>query len=424
MKNEKRTFSQLIYNDKALIIVALILAVIVWTIASLNIGTDETKTIKAEVPIKLGDELSEQIGMQYYSLHDTVEVSVSISGPKYVIGQVSSNDLSIKFDTSNVNRVGAQSVPILVSNKSKSKDFTITDVYPSSIEAYFDVSDSKILDLNLEFDEEDEDVLKSGYVFGDPVFSADRILVSGPKTYVERIDNANLDFSFGDASELTEAYNTDCKIILDGVGVETSYIKVTSVDNTDENIDKISVTVPVLKEVELPVIVQFENSPSGIKDSDIKIRYSKKKLHAGILDSADITSAVIGKIDFNKLEPGLNTFSFDVTTLKGITSLEDFKKIKVRVTISDDYSIQSVPIDTSNISFKNVPKGKKAVISGLNTYSLKIVAPQGTEITANDISITCDLANQNADDSYNLDVNVKNNKSWVSSKYTATVTIK
>ena len=118
-KKSKKTFSfsNLVYNDKYLIILSVVVAVLVWIFASLSVGTDETKTIKVDVPIKLGDSVSEQLGMQYYSLQDTVELTVSVTGAKYVVGQVTENDLDISFDTSAVNRVGDHTIPIIVNNK-------------------------------------------------------------------------------------------------------------------------------------------------------------------------------------------------------------------------------------------------------------------------------------------------------------------
>ena len=149
MAEKKKSFSlqRMISNDKSLIVVALLLAVLVWIVVSLNIGTDETKTITINAPITLSDELSQQMGMQYYTLQDNVELSVTLSGPKYVIGQVAEDDLSVKFDTTNVNRAGAQTIPILVTNKSKTLDFEVTSTYPSAIDAYFDVAATKTYDL-------------------------------------------------------------------------------------------------------------------------------------------------------------------------------------------------------------------------------------------------------------------------------------
>ena len=109
-KQKKSNFSlkRLISNDKYLIIVSLVLAVIVWTITSLNIGADQERTINIQVPIALGDQVSETLGMQYYSLQDTVEISVKISGAKYVVGQVEQKDFNINFDTSSVTKTGEQ----------------------------------------------------------------------------------------------------------------------------------------------------------------------------------------------------------------------------------------------------------------------------------------------------------------------------
>ena len=211
-KNNKISLRKLIYNDKYLIIVALLLAVLIWTVTSLNIGTDETKTINIEVPITLADELSEQVGMQYYSLQESVEVSVTISGPKYVIGQVSESDLSVKFDTSNVNRTGAQSIPILVTNKSKTLDFAVTNTYPSSIDAYFDVDASKTFDLYLSYD---ESKVADGYMFGTPVMSEDKVIVSGPKTYVDKIEKTSVYVDLSGEENLTKPYNADCDIQID-----------------------------------------------------------------------------------------------------------------------------------------------------------------------------------------------------------------
>ncbi|MBE6720816.1 MAG: hypothetical protein E7571_09245, partial [Ruminococcaceae bacterium] len=186
MKN-KRTgfdFRRLIFNDKYLIITSLLLAVLIWIVTSLNIGTSENKTLRIDVPIKLGDEVSEQLGMQYYTLQDTIELNVTISGAKYAIGQVTESDLNIRFDTSNVNRTGEQSIPILVSNGSNNLDFTVSSTYPSSVDAYFDVNETRTFSVNVNYD---DTAIADGYTFGTPVLNEDKVVISGPKTYVDKI---------------------------------------------------------------------------------------------------------------------------------------------------------------------------------------------------------------------------------------------
>lgn len=317
-EKKKSGFSirRLVYNDKYLIIFALVLAVLIWIVTSLNIGTDETKTIKVDVPISLSDEMSEQLGMQYYSFQDTIQVSVTVSGAKYVVGQVTQNDLSIKFDTSSVNRTGEQTIPILVTNASNRLDFSVTSTYPSSIEAYFDVNESKTFDLYLKYD---EDNVADGYTFGEPVLSENRVIISGPQTYVDKIERASVNVDFGTDVDLTEPYNVDCNIDIEGTGVEKSYLTITSRTDTETPISAVSVTLPVLKTTKFPVSVNFEDQPSELPKNIVSVKYSVDTLNAGVLDSANINKAVIGTISFDNLTTGENQFVFDATNLQGIT---------------------------------------------------------------------------------------------------------
>ena len=78
-KNENKSFFyKLVYNDKYLIFFSLFLAVLVWISTSISVGTDESKKIKIDVPVTISDELSQQLGMEYFSLQDSIELSVTV----------------------------------------------------------------------------------------------------------------------------------------------------------------------------------------------------------------------------------------------------------------------------------------------------------------------------------------------------------
>ena len=81
-KKKRFSFSDLVYNDKYLILLSIFLAVVVWVGSSLSVGSDDTKTIKVNAPIKLSSKLSSQLGMKYYSLLNSVDISVTLSGQK------------------------------------------------------------------------------------------------------------------------------------------------------------------------------------------------------------------------------------------------------------------------------------------------------------------------------------------------------
>ena len=421
----KKGFSirRLIFNDKYLIITSIILAVIVWVVTSLNIGTDETKTIKVDVPIKLGDEVSEQLGMQYYTLQDTIELNITITGAKYAIGQVTENDLSIKFDTSNVNRTGEQSIPILVTKSTKKLDFTVSSIYPSSVDAYFDVNEAKTFDLYLRYN---ENAAADGYTFGQPVLSEDKVIISGPKTYVDKVDRAVVDVDFASDQKLKEPYTSECAITVEGTGVEASYLKFSPKDAENNYITTVSVTLPILKVAKLPVSISIDDKPKDFDDKDISISYEVDSIEAGVLESANIKSVDIGSVSFSELKKGRNEFTFDVTALEGVSVLDsELKDIKVVVRIAGDYTAKTVTLNPSDIKIAGVSNDKKASLSNLSSRRVTVYVP--TENAKDDITLSakCDLGDNDESGTYPLTFTVNGNASaWVYGEYTADVTIK
>ena len=418
-KERKRSFSlkTIIYNDKWLMVFSLLLAVVVWTATSINIGTDETKTIKMTAPINLGDEVSEQLGMQYFSLKDSVDISVSIKGPKYVIGQVTKDDLNVKFDTSGVTRTGEQTIPILVTNGSKTLDFTVESVYPSSIDGYFDINTSKTFNVDVNYD---ESVVADGYFFGKPVLSDERVTVSGPKTYIDKIDSVYVKGDLTSNKNIKETVNFKGEIQIKGDGVEDKYLKISPYDDSESKIDYISVTIPVLRTIDLPVKINVEDIPNGISPSDYSISYSKTSIKAGVLDSANVNEAVIGTVSFSQLKNGVNTFEFTTDNLEGATALDENQKISVTVTISSDYVVQSIPLYTSSVNLVGAKEGISPSITAVNSGLITVIAPKGTVINRSDLVLSCDVSDSD-NETVAINATVNNDRAWVYGTYTATI---
>lgn len=417
-KKEKKafSFSTLIYNDKYLFCLSVVLAVVVWITSSLSVGTEETRTIKIDVPIKLGDQVSEQLGMQYYTLQDTVEVSVSVSGAKYLVGQVTENDLEVSFDTSSVTKTGEQRIPILVSNKSKTLDFSVDAVYPSSVDGYFDVNSTKSFDISLNYDSEN---VADGYVFGTPVLSDDKLTVSGPKTYVDRITGVYCDVNFGEQTGLNEQFTQDCDIKFAGEGIITNYLTTTS--RSGKEVKNINVILPVLKIVNLPVSTVFEDKPEGIDDDLVSISYSVDTLRSGVLSSADISTANIGSIFFSDLTVGTQTFEFSTENLNGVTVLDNVPTIKATVTVSSNYTEQVIRVNKKNIEIEGAEQGEDLSVISMDDVSVTVLVPKGTTVNESDLSMKCDVSTKSKDNKYPVRITVSNNQCWVYGHYNAVV---
>lgn len=419
-KEKKSNFSlrRLIYNDKYLIIVSLILAVVIWIGTSLNVGTAESKTITVSAPITLSDEISEQLGMKYFSLQDSVDIKVTISGAKYVIGQVTDNDLKVTFDTSNVNRTGQQNIPILVSNASRNLDFDVVSTYPSSVEGFFDVSAVQFLEPEVIYDETN---VADGYIFGNPVLSESSIMVSGPKTYIDRIEKARLNIHFGEQKDLTQMFKEDCEIELVGNDIEQSYLTITSTKDSSTPIKEISVKIPVLKKSYLPVSVDFVDKPAGFNESAIRVRYSTQNVNAGVLDSTDIESAVIGSINFNEIGVGTQTFEFNVSKLNGIKILDDTKTITATVTLGGTYTKKDVVVENRKIEIEGVPEGYEATVKSMDTNLFSIISPRNATISASDMTLKCDVSKKSKNNTYPISVTVNNDNAWCYGTYNAVI---
>ncbi len=415
--NNRFSLRKIISNDKSLVIVVLILAVIIWTITSLNIGTDESRTIKVDVPISLSDQLSKQVGMNYYTLKDTVTINVTISGAKYIIGQVSESDLNIKFDTSNVNRAGEQTIPILVTNKSKSKDFNIVSTYPSSVDAYFDVEETKTFDIELKYN---EDAVADGYIFGTPSLSEDKVVVSGPTTYVDKIDSISADIDFPKDNSVTESYSEELTLNVNGSGVERSFLKFTSKTDSSVALSSVSVTLPVLKEATLPVSVDIENTPKGISSKDYSVSYSVRSIEAGVLENADVKSAVVGSIDFSELNIGRNVFDFDISNAQGFTSLnKSIKSVRVVINIPDEFEKKVIAVNTDNIKITGGSGSEK--VKSINKSTLVIITRKGTDITADNVKMQADISEKNNENTYPVEFTVSDSSSWIYGLYKVTI---
>lgn len=419
-KENKKHFSlsSLIYNDKYLIILSLFLAVLVWIGSSLSVGTDENRTIKANIPVSLSDKMSEQLGMEYFSLQNDIDLNVTINGAKYVVGQVTAEDLNITFDTSGINRTGEQSVPIQVSSKTKTLDFDVVSVSPSSLECYFDAKASKTFTIETRFD---HDAVADGYVFGEPVLSEDKIVVTGPKTFVDGIRSAYIDVDFGNDVSLSEPFSQDCDIHFEGTNIDTNYFKISNKVSENDNFTKVSVSIPVFKEAVLPVTLTFDDKPAGLAGSAVSVSYSVNSLNVGVLKSADITTANIGTIDFNDLTVGTQQFEFKTDEISGVSVLDDVDTVVATVRVSSAYTVKNVSVSKSKVLIEGAKNGDNLQVQSLDNNTISVVVPLGTEVKASDLVMKCDVSKKADDNVYPIEISVSNDKCWVYGKYNAVV---
>lgn len=412
----KRKFSlrKLIYNDKYLIVISVIAAVVIWVATSISLSPETSKTVTVPVTVDFTGTLAEQLGIEYFDSTD-ITVDVTISCQRYLARDITADDISASLRTDTVTSAGYQSVQILVSAISDD-EFSIDSYYPTSVAGLYDVYQEQSFPVELNYT--NTDFCADGYVAGTTTLSNEEVTVGGPRTYVSQIDRVEAAVSL--ESGLTESQTIDLSpVALDASGNQLEYI---TFENT------VSANIPILSVKTLTPQVDFVNAPADVQ-SIADVSYSVDIVEAGVLDSGS-TVLDIGDIDFSTVSPGENEFEFDLSALSGVVVLDGTESITVTVTVPEDFETTDIRMSASDVSL-TLPDGFSAQAVGLPDATITVVgsADSLSNISSSNLVLSCDLRQtagtlQTGTAEYTLSVSVTEAADvWVYGSYTVRVNV-
>lgn len=419
---KKSDFSirKLIYNDKYLIIISIVLAVVIWIATAMNLSPQTSKTISVPVTVDFTDSAAEQLGIKCYG-DETVDVDVTVTCKKYLAKDISADDLNVYLQTNTVTTKGNAEVPIKVESND-SADFEVVSYYPTVYKAYFDVEDEKVMDINVNYT--NNDFVADGYIMGEPLLSTTSVTVKGAKSYVSQVSKVVSTVNFINKINSSETVDLVLSAI-DNYGSPVDYV---SVETETENL---TLTIPVFKSTVLDVSAALTGKPAGINASDFSISYSVNRINAGVLEEANIIKANVGNIDFSKLTVGDNEFKIKTSTLDSILVLDDIDEIIVKVNVPDSYSTETMGISADNVDISNIPKGYNVKVSRVNASDVTIVGnPSDLEdLSPSNVVLILDMATYKKEikegvQTFNVTASIENSdKCWVYGTYTVDVNI-
>lgn len=418
----KSNFSirKLIYNDKYLIIFSILAAIVVWIAASMNLSPQTTKTVTVPVNVDFSDSAAAHLGLKCYG-DESIDVDVTVSCKKYLAKDITAEDINVTLQTNTVTAKGNSEVPIKVESAGENADFNITSYYPTVYKAYFDVEAEKTMDISVSY--ENDDFIAEGYIMGEPLLSENSAVVTGPKSYVSQVKSLVSNVSIDDKFKSTKSIDLTVTPV-DSSGSAVDYVTV----NTGS--DNLTLTIPVLKEMTLNVTSSFVNKPEAVDVSGFTITYSKDTVDAGVLEDADIKEANIGNIDFSKLKPGVNTFTFDVSNMDSIVILDKVSEITVTVTVPSEYTTKNISVNKSQVTVTNIPEGYDAKVTSISSNTVTVAGSESAVNADNlGVGLVVDLsAYENSisagSSDYNITTSVENSDTcWIFGSYTAKVTI-
>lgn len=246
MKKKKISFKNLIYDNRFVLALSIIAAVIIWIVVAIQASPEDDRIIK-DVPVKI--EISNNVsnlGLQMFGNTDfTVEVKVH--GKRYEVAEsvLTKDDISVVAKTNYVDSTGSQTLKLEVTAKDPSKaDYEIVSLSQDSINVYFDYYKEGEYTLQPDVVYDGASYVTNGLIAETPVLSANTVKLSGPVTEMAKIKKVVARVTLN--KKISATTTLDAEIIpLSEYGGKLQYITV------NDGLADITMTLPIYQRAEL-----------------------------------------------------------------------------------------------------------------------------------------------------------------------------
>ncbi|MGI5888321.1 MAG: YbbR-like domain-containing protein [Oscillospiraceae bacterium] len=343
------------------ILISFVIAFVCWLIVSYSISN--TLSIEVDnVPVTISSTSYTNYGLLIAD-YDPQEVTVTISGERNVVGDVTSEDIVVTPSIGGITSAGTYEVNLTATKKDSLDSYTIVSISPSTITMKFDVSQSKVMEVETYITGIS---VPDGYITGTITTDPETVTIGGPEEEVNKIASVVA------RGELTGVQSETVTISCDLVFLDSDGNELT-LENVSTDVTSVEVTVPVLKRAEIPVTVEFVNVPEGFNTDTLSYTLSMDTvLVAGqesVIDS--LTTSVTGYIDVSELDPD-EPVTFDIVLPSGLVNLTGTD------TITADFSgsgLTKKVINVTDLRFENVPSGVTAEFSQSSIQNVTVVGP-------------------------------------------------
>lgn len=297
------------------------------------------------------------------NLKDT-NISVQISGMRYDIGNLSSEDIEAYVDVDGVNSPGEYVLDVKIKSKSGTS-FDINEISPKTVKVTFD----NLVEKSFTVEPQATNITAaSGYLM-EPVSAIPQtIKISGPKQEIEKITRVvvktdleqQLSESFSTAETDIVLYNGDTVIDKDPYTFET---------------EDLTLSIPIYMQKTLPLSLQIQNTPRNFDLTSLKYSMSESDIEIAAPNTLikDLGNIHLGYLDISTIDIG-SSFEFPVLLENNYKNLSGFDKVKVDFRL-DNYSSKTIRIDKSQLFFVNEPANYEVSFKTTEILNVKVIGP-------------------------------------------------
>ena len=434
--NIKQTLSSLLMNNRFLVVCSFVIAFALWLWVAIEQSPIITHVIE-DVPVKIQYENSvpQNQGLQIFG-KDDYTVDITVTGKKYIVSSLKADDFDVIAKTDTVVSSGKADLKVYAVAKDTNTDFTISDYSDSSIEVFFDKPHEQEFFINVTISSILKEIVPENHKLGTPIPSKSKVVISGPTTVLENIKSVDANINVDSVLRNRKSFNTHLTInAKDSSVIDETMLKIDGEDFNDTS-STISVTLPVLKIVTLPTILEFKNAPAELINNTLPFQINPAKVQAAVpVEEVDrIDHYVVKVIDFADIYNIKNVYkvpveeseSYDIFDVDSGNNIESFT-----VTVdASQMATKTVAVPSSNISIKNNNSDYDISIVSQTSKTVTIVGDVNAinNVVGDDVMIVVDVANQTvSEDTKALKGNVIitiSNKCWAVGECNVSVVVK
>lgn len=244
-------------NDRKLIVLSILVAVIMWAFIMTSTNPSLSKTIR-NVPLTIkNQEVMQKDGYALVGKDEVASVNVKVEGSRSDLASLSAEDLVASIDLG----VPTEGIKTLNVNVDVPSGIRIEKVSPSNINLKME----KIVKKDLTVDIKISDRLKESKIINVSEQSTKKITVSGLRNYVDKVDKIVLN--------INEEEYLDGKI--HDIGVKPVDKDGKTVENVDLSQNDVSISFDVLQSKEVGVELNYDNLPKNMQIEESKISPNK-----------------------------------------------------------------------------------------------------------------------------------------------------
>lgn len=357
-------------------LLSFFMAVAIWLVVVSFFSTDARTTIK-DVPVDI-DYNASYLNLELEIIEQSIEtVDVTVVGPRDVVGSLTKDDIIVYPNINNVKMAGKYELSLNAVKKSGIKEYQIESLSSYQVSVRFDHLTEKSFKIDVDISNL---TIPEELMVDKITITPDSVVVKGPENTVNKINRV---VATVQQQELGQTAVLPAELVLydeNDVQIDATHIVY--------DVEEFNVTVPVLKEITVPVVIDYTNVPAGFDTSKLKVALSQQEITLAVPSrSADsINQFVVGYIDLGTLETD-KPYVFDITLPSGYRNVKEVEQISA--TVSGE-NLQSKSVSVKEIKVINAGEQNVEVLTEVINH-VEIIGHENVVEALTDDSVIAQL---------------------------------